>query len=280
MSNIIVGNATQELGFYFDQRAYEYLMKLRHQVLTCDFDGVILVDGYEGYGKSCFDTQLCFVFNKDKSRWHFITSNAEFFKAVDKGQKGDVLWIDEARRMVSTQKKQFSQPILDKLSVLRDKNMFLIWTMPTFMRIDAELAVWRSRCLFHVWSPGDYERGYFKFYDPEQKRKLYFYGKQKHFDYGVTKPLFLGKFIHHWCIPKEEYKDMKAKSLSIKQEVVDKAEQYWKKMYDKAYSQRNVLIKALYAEHKESQQRIANRLGCSRQQVTDSCSKTQEILDT
>jgi len=106
---------------------------------------------------------------------------------------------------------------------IRAKNLFIFIIAPTFMDINKYFAIWRSKCLLHVYSiKGD--RGYCSFFNADRKKKLYIIGKKKFYDYQCVFPNFRFRFTN--CakdvVDWDAYKAKKtAKNLEIADEGVN-----------------------------------------------------------
>ena len=79
------------------------------------------------------------------------------------------------------------------------------------MDINRYFAIWRSRCLLHVYSDKG-ERGFCSFYNSEGKKRLYILGKKQFYNYACVKPSFRFRFTKSSadkCIDLEAYKEKK-----------------------------------------------------------------------
>lgn len=94
----------------------------------------------------------------------------------------------------------------------RQLNLFVIIIIPNFFQLPMGYAISRSLFLIDVRFEGEFERGYFKFYNFERKKRLYIDGKKKQ-DYDVISPNFYGRFTKGYVIPEEEYKRMKLEDM-------------------------------------------------------------------
>ncbi|MFW6173158.1 MAG: hypothetical protein ACOC5T_05380, partial [Elusimicrobiota bacterium] len=73
-------------------------------------------------------------------------------------------------------------------------------------------ALGRSIFLIDVRFENKFERGYFRFFSFNQKKKLYVHGK-RNFDYTVTKPSFIGRFPKLYTVDEKEYRKAKYEDL-------------------------------------------------------------------
>jgi len=90
----------------------------------------------------------------------------------------------------------------------RQLNLFLLIIIPNYFQLPMSYAISRSLFFVDVRFSGEFDRGYFSFYNFERKKQLYIKGK-KTMDYKVTKSNFTGRFTDGYAIPREEYLRMK-----------------------------------------------------------------------
>lgn len=94
----------------------------------------------------------------------------------------------------------------------RQLNLCIICIIPNFFQLPLSYAVSRSVAAVDVKFAGEFERGYFSFYNFEAKKDLYIKGKKFH-DYKVVQPTFSGRFVDGYAVPEAEYR--KAKYLDM-----------------------------------------------------------------
>jgi hypothetical protein len=90
----------------------------------------------------------------------------------------------------------------------RQLNLFIIIIIPNFFQLPIPYAVSRSVFFIDVRFEGEFERGYFSFYNFEKKKELYIKGK-KFMNYHVVKPDFYGRFTKGYAVDEEVYKKAK-----------------------------------------------------------------------
>lgn len=148
--------------------------------------------------------------------WEKLITVAETLKP------GQVLLYDEARKVLNSVKSMtnYCQALLDFISEIGDRNLFLIVVLPDFFDLPKSLALVQSHCLINVYYR-DFQRGYFDFFNDDAKRNLYIKGKPWR-DYHASPPIFKGTFTKYFPIDLEEYKKHKHDELkrlrSIKKE--------------------------------------------------------------
>jgi len=99
-------------------------------------------------------------------------------------------------------------------------NLFIILILPDYFELPKTFALGRSIFLLDVRFENKFERGYFRFFSFNQKKKLYIHGK-RNFDYTVTKPSFIGRFPKLYTIDEEEYRKAKYEDLKEDRDTED-----------------------------------------------------------
>lgn len=201
------------------------------------WDGVIIIDGLEGSGKttlakSCgyyFAHKCGTNFNLD----HIVFLPEQFMWACANFKPKSVIVWDEfifggySSDAINT----INKTITKMLTIIRNKQLFIILVIPWIFMLTPYVAVARSRCLLNVYTPDGISRGSFSFYSYSRKRTLYFKNKRWYSYYGVDMN-FRGDFrnMDGMLYDEAEYEKKKeeaSKSLTITSSV-DRAV-LWKK---------------------------------------------------
>ena len=204
---------TRTAGMYIDGNLKSNLDVLKAAIKQ-DWDGLILVDGTEGAGKSVL-AQQCAVYCDPTLTLDRIVFRPEVFqKAVIKAEKFQAVVYDEAFGGLSSRKtmSETNHAIVSMLTEVRQKNLFLFIVLPTFFDLDRYVALWRSRGLIHVYADR-FQRGFFRFYNYKKKKTMYVQGK-KFYNYKVVSPDFYGRFADFYPCGRVDYKAKKLNSLS------------------------------------------------------------------
>jgi len=212
-----------------------------------DNDGVYIVDGGEGAGKSVLAMQLAKKTDPTFTLDRICFTPDEFTKAILKARKGQAVVFDEAFTGLSSRGSltEVNRLLVSLMMEMRQKNLFVIIVMPTFFLLDKYVAIWRARGLFHVYTKRG-KRGFWMFFNKNSKKLLYLLGK-KLYDYSKPRSNFKGKFYEQYTIDEEEYRAKKSGSMTKKSRIT-KAIKY--------YNQRNVLFWILYEKLKINQSKI------------------------
>jgi hypothetical protein len=87
-------------------------------------------------------------------------------------------------------------------------NQFMIIIIPDFFQLPKGYAISRSAFGIDVKFTGEFEKGYFDFYNFDRKKDLYIKGK-KFYNYRVSAPNFSGRFLDGYAIDRKLYQQMK-----------------------------------------------------------------------
>jgi hypothetical protein len=200
-------------GFYIDEGLKKEFDLLKKAVKD-DWDGVILIDGVEGGGKSILAQQLGYYLDPKLDSDNIVFSGEDFMKqATEMTEKYRVIIFDEAFAGLSSRAamSQMNKKITGMLMEIRQKNLFLILILPTFFELDRYAAIFRSRCLIHVTAE-NFVRGSWEFYGYGKKKRLYMYGK-KFYNYKMVHADIRGRFAAFSPVDSVKYKQKKTDSL-------------------------------------------------------------------
>lgn len=91
-------------------------------------------------------------------------------------------------------------------------NIFIIILIPDFFELPRSYAITRSVALLDVHFMGAFQRGFFNFYNFENKRQLYLKGR-KFSNYKAHRYNFRGRFTNFYCIDEGKYRQKKLDDL-------------------------------------------------------------------
>jgi len=191
--------------------------------LRKDWDQVWFIDGPEGAGKSVLGATLAYYVSPEERRHslldRIIVKIEEAPEVIKTATQFDGIVIDESFGGMSSAgfMNKLNKMLQRMFTEIRAKNLFIFIIAPTFMDINKYFAIWRSKCLLHVYAAGG-ERGYCSFFNENRKKKLYIIGKKKFYDYQCVFPNFRFRFTK--CVDNfmdwDAYKAKKAaKNLEI-----------------------------------------------------------------
>lgn len=177
----------------FDSYLLETL-KDSNKAVKKGWDIISLMVGYEGDGKTTLAMQCCLFWDHSFNIDRVVFNASQFEEVVDNAPKeSSILW-DEADDLSGNWSSEMVLAIKRKLKRIRRLRLKIILCTPTFHDLNKYFAISRTRFLIHVYAKG-LERGYFRAFGRERKKKLYIYGK-KEMDLGATNSDFNGKFLN------------------------------------------------------------------------------------
>jgi len=94
----------------------------------------------------------------------------------------------------------------------RQLNLLIICIIPNFFQLPLGYAISRSVAAIDVKFGNGFERGYFDFYNFNQKKELYIKGKKFH-NYSAASPSFQGVFANGYAYDEVEYRKAKYKDM-------------------------------------------------------------------
>ena len=199
-------------GYYMDGYLKSNLDMAKNAVKD-DWDMVIVVDGPEGAGKSVLAQQMAFYCDPTLTLKRIVFREDTFRKAVLDAKRYEAIVFDEAYGGMASRRSmsRTNKVIVDLLTEIRQKNLFIFVVLPSYFDLDKYVALWRSRCLVHIYHDR-FQRGYFSFFSYSKKKDLYVYGK-KYYNYRCVKSDFKGRYMNFYTVEKEKYKEKNLKSL-------------------------------------------------------------------
>jgi hypothetical protein len=221
------------------KRQMDYLIK--NVVDDWDFTLLICGEGEVRIGKSTLAQQISTYWTwsmlhlHKKKLPHSVKENMVFTgqDLIVRGNKlgrnnpYSTLIFDEAGADLEGSKtmKQTTQAVRDYLRECGQYNMLNILVLPEFFDLPKGVALSRSIAMINVyWLPdenGKFERGFFKFYNKPDKKKLYLFGK-KDLDYNAQQETFYGQFPRFYTYDEKEYKIAKLEALKNREQTGQK----------------------------------------------------------
>ena len=202
-----------EYTYALEPRLKRYLdNKVKINLAKEDRDVVIIIDGYEGSGKSTFAMQVGKYVDPTLNLNRICMSSQEFKDAIIKSKKNTCVIYDEAvTGMTATESLTRVGKMLKSLMMqMRQKNLFVIIVMPNVFDFSRYAVLARARAFFHVYENKS-KRGYFVGYNRKDLRLLYFKGK-KTYSYRV-KSVFTGRFYGKYVVDEALYRKKKEESM-------------------------------------------------------------------
>ena len=219
-------------GFYMEGYLKDNLDILAEKIAD-DQMFVILITGSGNVrvGKSVLAQQVGYYLSHKVNELHKVKTEFTLKNITFKGDelqkkafelpRYSVLDLDEGDDLVEHYWNKLSKDLRRFFRKAGQLNQFVILVLPDFFELPKAYAITRSTCLINVRFVGKFERGYFRFYNFERKKKLYLKGK-KYADYSLVNSNFNGTFTNAYTIPEQEYRSKKQKDLQDAEEKEEK----------------------------------------------------------
>lgn len=196
-------------GAYINQTLAENLNIYAKKIAKdMHFLGIITGNDSVGNGKSTFATQIGAYLTNRINEIHginntFTADNIHFntTKLIKKSlssPKLSVQMLDEGDDLTTHHAKELAVKLKRYFRKCRQLNQIVILILPSFFELPKFFALARSHFLINVSFEKEFERGFFKFYGPTNKKLLYLKGK-KYWDYTAHPPSFDGVFFSSYC---------------------------------------------------------------------------------
>jgi len=175
---------------------------------------VLITDGRSGMGKTTISFQIGRYMTPDfdLSNVHFTPES--FTEALTHTKKGDTVIFDEAMLLSSRAAlSQINRMIVIAMSMIRSKNLCIIFNVNSIFDLDRNLALSRADLLLHCYGDSLTDKGkflaFFKGSDGiDRIKQLYIHGK-KYYSYGFPKSNFHANFPSHFVLNENEYERIK-----------------------------------------------------------------------
>jgi len=150
-----------------------------------------------------------------------VFSSEDLVKKSTEKPKMSVLVLDEGRKgneavTVTSKENRLLSQFFDECA---QRNQVILIVLPDYFKLNSDLCTTRSLFLVNVYLDQNFNRGFFNYYNEQQKDFLYNHGKKKIgtiAKYSAGYETFKGKFIDFCPFPVEEYEEKKLEALKAK----------------------------------------------------------------
>lgn len=264
----------KNLSYSIDKRMQRYLDQIKNKITKKDKDWVILVDGYEGAGKSTAAQQWGKYVDPTLNIDRVCMTADEFKQAIIRADKAQCVIYDEAVTGMSSGDSvtRVGKLLRSMMMQMRQKNLFVIVILPTVFELNTYAVLSRAKGLFHIYESGG-RMGYFVGYNRKDTRLLYLKGKKTR-SYKV-RSYFRGRFYGKYSINEEKYRKKKEDALFM----IDEPEKNLGFMEKTHIGQRDKAIFHLITDEKVPQVKVAQLFGLKAQAVSKIYHKWLEMLE-
>jgi len=201
-------------SFYVEPRLQHYLdTKVKEDLSKKDKDYVILIDGYEGSGKSTFAQQIGKYVDPSLSLDRICMTADEFKEAIANAKKNQCVIYDEAVTGMTAGDSisRVGKLLKSMMMQMRQQNLFVIIIMPTIFEFSKYAVLSRAKSFFHIFESKG-RRGYFVAFNKKDMKKTYLLGKKTYSYYVKSK--FKGRFYGKYTVDEQDYRKKKLEALS------------------------------------------------------------------
>lgn len=205
---------TKKLAYKLPIKLCQLLDGFKWAIHSRNQSAVLVVDGRSGMGKTTLSSQIGLYMNRNFSLNHIHFTPEKFLEALTKTEKGDVLVFDEAMLLSSRAAlSAMNRMIVIAMSMIRSKNLLIIFNVNSIFDLDRNLALSRADLLLHCYGDSLTDKGkflaFFKGGDGMDRiKQLYIYGK-KFYSYGSPKSNFNSTFTSYFTVNDAEYEAKK-----------------------------------------------------------------------
>ena len=238
-----------EISYHVDKKMIKFLNKIKNLITKKDKDYVMIIDGYEGSGKSTAAQQWGKFVDPSLDLPRICMTADEFKQAIiDAKQKQCVIYDEAVTGMSSGDTiTRIGRLLKSMMMQMRQKNLFVIVIIPSIFELNKYTVLSLSRNFFHIYESKG-KMGYFVGYNRKDTKLLYLKGK-KTYTYRV-KSRFIGRFLGKYVVDEQKYREKKEKALfSIEKEEKKDKDSIFKE-------QRDYLICHLKIEYKMGCEKI------------------------
>jgi ABC-type dipeptide/oligopeptide/nickel transport system ATPase component len=189
---------------------------VKKRVLTKDMDFVLVIDGEEGSGKSVLAQQIAKYLDNDFNIDKIAFNSEEFLRLIKspKIKKGSCIILDEAFSAANSRASltDVNRAMIGVATEMRQKNLFVLFCIPSFFDLDRYFALWRCRSLFHIYFTPEENRRYIIF-PKDYKKDLYLLGKKTYNYNRPHSPYPPFSFPKYYSVDEIEYRKRKAEAF-------------------------------------------------------------------
>lgn len=212
---------SRQYNYWLDGYVKDNLDIVQNEAIPNKWDGLFIIFGREGSGKTTFGTQCCNYLDRKFNIDICVFTPDQFTEAIENAKpESSILW-DEAitGADVSLYASVISSSIISKLTQIRKKKHKIFICFPYLYKLNKYFI---SRCMgsFYIYAKDFDDRGYGYFYDYEQTQFLYGLMKEKYrFNYKMAinraYKSFWFKFDKTFCLPEKKYDIKKEESRQL-----------------------------------------------------------------
>lgn len=250
----------EEISYFIDKKIIYLLDKVKNYISKRDKDYVMLLDGYEGSGKTTFALQCGKYVDPTLNLKRVCMTPDSFKEAIRNAEKGQCVIYDEAVTGLTAGASitRVGRILKSMMMQMRQKNLFVIVLLPVIFEFNKYAVLSRARFFFHIYESKG-RMGFFVGFNKKFTRMTYLQGKKTH-SYKV-RSRFNGRFYGKFALGDSQEQPYRKKKEDALEEVGDEDEDSgrrnkWKLQTDFELYKRNKEGKSL--EHLEKELKETN----------------------
>ncbi len=203
-----------KLPFKLPSKLKDILNGFKWAINSKKQSAVLIVDGRSGMGKTTLSTQIASYMSESFALKDIHFTPDSFLEALTHTKKGDTIIFDEAMLLSSRAAlSSINRMIVIAMSMIRSKNLLIIFNVNSIFDLDRNLALSRADLLIHCYGDSLTDKGrflaFFKGADGNDRiKQLYIHGK-KFYSYGFPKSNFNTTFSSYFTVNEAEYEAKK-----------------------------------------------------------------------
>jgi len=209
-------NGKLRRGFYLDDTLKFNLDNFLIRGVKNNHDGIGLITGLEGSGKSTFAQALAYYVDPSFNVNRVVFTGNDLMKCIDTASVGQAIIFDEAIMDMASQDfaTDMQKILIKKFTLIRKKRLYIFLVIPSIYMLRKYFAIFRTRYMINCYCPDGIARGYFRFYSFNTKKKLFLLGF-KEMNMGAVKFDFRGTFTdtYGFFIDAVEYERRKDEAI-------------------------------------------------------------------
>ena len=212
MVKIINPDNNEEWNYHISPNLIPYLDAVKKNNTKRDEDYVVLIDGYEGTGKSTLAQHIGRYLDNSLNLTKVCMTADDFKHQIINAKRFDCIIYDEAVMGLSSSDSitRIGRLLKSMMMQMRQKNLYVIIIIPTFFELNKYAVLSRAKGLFRTYKNKG-RKGFFVAYNQEDMKKRYLKGKRTH-TYCI-RSYFTGRFVGKYVVDDALYRKKKEDAL-------------------------------------------------------------------
>jgi hypothetical protein len=241
----------EKISYAVDKKVRYLLDGVKHYISKRDKDYVMLLDGYEGSGKTTFALQMGKYVDPTLDLSRVCMTPDSFKEAIMSAKKAQCVIYDEAVTGLTAGASitRVGRILKSMMMQMRQKNLFVIVIMPVIFEFNKYAVLSRARFFFHIYESKG-RMGFYVGFNKKYTRMTYLQGKKTH-SYKIRSK-FNGRFYGKFALGDSQEPLYRKKKEDALEEVGDEEE-------SNKYRVQSLLIQYIQKLTKDSIRKMAKK---------------------